>query len=44
MPIYKCNLCSKEFNKKNHLDNHLLKKKKPCINNNVLLTDNLMEK
>ena len=31
MSIYKCNLCNKEFNKKNHLDNHLYKKKKSCV-------------
>ena len=28
---YKCNLCNREFNKKNHLDNHINKKKKPCV-------------
>ena len=37
MSNYKCNLCNREFNKKNHLDNHLLKKKKPCIDINNML-------
>ena len=38
--IYKCNLCNTEFNKKNHLDNHLNKRKKPCVNNNVIQSTN----
>ena len=31
MSNYKCNICNREFNKKNHLDNHMNKKKKPCV-------------
>ena len=31
MTIYQCNLCFKEFRQKCHLDDHLYKKKKPCI-------------
>jgi len=41
MTIYICNLCNREFNKKNHLDNHLNKKKKPCISINVVTEPNI---
>jgi hypothetical protein len=36
MTIYKCNNCFREFKQKCHLDNHKNKKKKPCVNKNVL--------
>jgi hypothetical protein len=35
MNNYPCPTCKKEFKKKCHLDDHLNKKKKPCININV---------
>jgi hypothetical protein len=37
MTIYGCLVCNKEFRQKCHLDNHLYKKKKPCIKKNVIL-------
>jgi len=46
MTIYKCFLCNRQFNKKNHLDNHLNKKKKPCCSpdiQNIILLPNLIE-
>jgi hypothetical protein len=33
---YVCNKCNREFQKKNHLDNHLFKKKKPCSPSSIL--------
>jgi hypothetical protein len=41
MKNYKCILCNRVFNKKNHLDNHLLKKKKSCIDANVTIDPNI---
>jgi hypothetical protein len=32
MTIYRCDKCLKSFKKKSHLDDHINKKKKPCIN------------
>lgn len=35
MPIYKCNSCLKEFNRKCNYDDHINKKKKPCLLSNI---------
>ena len=40
MTIYRCKNCFRDFNQKCHLDNHLTKKKKPCVNKNVNMTAN----
>jgi hypothetical protein len=36
MKIYTCEKCNKQFNKKCNYEDHILKKKKSCINNNII--------
>jgi hypothetical protein len=36
MTIHRCEKCLKIFNQKSHLDNHLIKRKKPCSSSDIL--------
>ena len=44
MTNYHCNNCLKQFRQKCHLDDHINKKKKPCVNKHVLLCTDTVEK
>ena len=43
MTIYNCNNCLRQFKQKCHLDNHLYKKLKPCISNNIIQSQQLLK-
>ena len=40
MTIYKSNICLKDFRQKCHLDDHLNKKKKPCLSPSIQICEN----
>jgi hypothetical protein len=42
MSKFICNICNREFNKKHHLQDHISKKKKPCVTNTTLIKTDTM--